>query len=192
MKKLTVHPVTPDRWQDFETLFGSNGGCGGCWCIWWRRTRSEFERKKGAGNKRAMKKIIASGGVPGLIAYAGDEPVGWCAVAPREDYPGLERSRILAPVDDQSVWSITCFFIARGWRRRGVSAALIQAAAKHAQKHGAKIIEGYPHIPKKDRATDAFIWTGVASAFAAAGFVEVARRSSHRPIMRRSLQAKRK
>jgi GNAT superfamily N-acetyltransferase len=156
--------------------------------MWWRLKRSEFEKRKGAGNKRAMKRIIASGAVPGLLAYVGEEPIGWCAIAPRDDYPALDRSRILARVDDQPVWSISCLFISRPWRRQGVSTTLIKAAATYARKKGAEIVEGYPHIPKQDRAPDAFIWTGTASAFERAGFKEVARRSEQRPIMRRALR----
>jgi GNAT superfamily N-acetyltransferase len=185
--RLTIDPVTPERWGDFETLFGPRGACGGCWCMWWRRKRSEFDAQKGAGNKRAMKRIINSGTPPGLIAYSGDDPIGWCAIAPREDTPGLDRSRILARVDDQPVWSITCLFITRQWRRRGVSVRLLKAAIKFAKDNGARIVEGYPHIPKQGLAPDAFVWTGIASAYEAAGFKEVERRSALRPIVRKQI-----
>jgi GNAT superfamily N-acetyltransferase len=183
-KRLTFHPLTPDRWDDFERLFGERGACGGCWCMWWRLKRSLFEKQKGAGNKRAMKAIVRKGDVPGIIAYAGKEPVGWCAVAPREDYGTLERSRILKPVDDQPVWSVVCFFVERAHRGSGVSVELLKAAVAHAKRHGARIVEGYPVEPKQDRMPDAFAWFGLASAFERAGFEEVARRSPTRPIMR--------
>ncbi|HUP01215.1 MAG TPA: GNAT family N-acetyltransferase, partial [Gemmatimonadota bacterium] len=113
-------------------------------------------------------------------------PIGWCAVAPREDYPRLERSRILKPVDEASVWSITCFFIARTHRGQGLSVALLEGAVEHAARQGARIVEGYPIEPNA-RQADPFVWTGIASAYRAAGFVEVARRSPTRPIMRRSI-----
>ena len=183
-KRLTFHPLTPARWADFERLFGERGACGGCWCMWWRLKRSEFEQKKGAGNKRAMKAIVRKGDVPGIIAYAGKEPVGWCAVAPREDYGTLERSRILKPVDEQPVWSVVCFFVEKAHRDTGVSVELLEAAVAHAKRHGARIVEGYPVEPKQDRMPDAFAWFGLASAFERAGFEEVARRSPTRPIMR--------
>jgi GNAT superfamily N-acetyltransferase len=130
-----------------------------------------------------MKKIVASGEVPGLLAYSGAEPVGWCCVGPREKFPRLENSRILKPVDDQPVWSITCLFVAKPYRRCGVSTGLLQAAAKHAARRGARIVEGYPYDPA-ERWPDPFVWTGLASAFRQAGFQEVARRSKQRPIMR--------
>jgi GNAT superfamily N-acetyltransferase len=152
--------------------------------MWWRRKRSEFEKQKGAGNKRAMKAIVRKGDVPGIIAYAGKEPVGWCAVAPREHHSALERSRILKPVDDQPVWSVVCFFVEKAHRGTGVSVELLRAAVDHAKRHGARIVEGYPVEPKQDRMPDAFAWFGLASAFEQAGFEEVARRSPTRPIMR--------
>jgi GNAT superfamily N-acetyltransferase len=155
--------------------------------MYWRLTRSQWERGRGAGNRRAFRKIVQSGAAPGLLAYAGDEPVGWCAVQPRTAFPALERSRILRPVDDQPVWSVVCLFIARAHRRHGVSRRLLRAAAKHARERGARILEGYPVEPRKGGLADAFAWTGIASAYRAAGFTEVARRSPTRPIMRRVL-----
>ena len=96
---LNFQPATPSRWPDVEELFGERGACGGCWCMFWRVPRKDYEANKGAGNKRAFKRIITSGAKPGILAYIGKEPVGWCAVAPREDYIALERSRVLKPVD---------------------------------------------------------------------------------------------
>lgn len=150
----------------------------------WRLKRSQFEKQKGAGNKKALKKIVAAGEVPGLLAYAGREPVGWCSVAPREAFPVLENSRILKRVDDQPVWSASCFFVARPYRRQGLSVKLLRAAVAYAKKKGARMVEGYPVEPKKSPMPDVFAWTGLASAFRRAGFKEVLRRSPTRPIMR--------
>ena len=156
--------------------------------MFWRLKRSEFERGKGAGNRKAFSKIVTGGGNPGVLAYAGKEPVGWCAVAPRDDYPVLGRSRILAPVDDHPVWSVSCFFVARPFRRTGVSVGLLRAAAGLVRKRGGRILEGYPVEPKAGLMPDPFVWTGTAAAFAKAGFAEVARRSATRPIMRLTLR----
>ena len=186
---IKVKPLTPERWVDLERLFGKTGACGGCWCMWWRLSHAEFERKKGESNKRAFRQIVQSGDVPGLVAYRGQAPVGWCAVQPREVFPRLDRSRILKRFDDQPVWSVVCLFTAKEHRRSGVSRALLEAAVKHAKSRGARIIEGYPVDPKQGKMPDAFAWTGLASSFTAAGFVEVARRSPTRPIMRYSLDS---
>ena len=156
--------------------------------MWWRMKRSEFERQKGEGNRRAFKELVAKGQTTGILAYLmtsdGEIPVGWCAVAPRQDFSALERSRILKRVDDQPVWSVTCFFVSRKHRRHGLTKDLLRAAVDYAAQNGAKIVEGYPVEPKKDKVADVFVYTGLASAFLEAGFVEVLRRSETRPIMR--------
>jgi GNAT superfamily N-acetyltransferase len=183
-QQFTIHPLTPSRWTDLETLFGKQGACGGCWCMWWRLKRSEFNQSKGEGNRQAFQSIVESGDVPGLLAYAGGQPVGWCAVAPREAYPALERSRILKRVDDQPVWSVTCFFVAKPYRRKELTVLLLRAAVEHARGQGAFNLEGYPQDPGEGNQPAPFVFTGLASAFKKAGFVEVARRSAKRPIMR--------
>jgi GNAT superfamily N-acetyltransferase len=185
---LDIHPLTPERWADFERLFGPRGACGGCWCMVWRLRRADFDRQKGDGNKQAMCELVAAGEEPGLLAYAEGEPVGWCAVAPREDYPALERSRVLRRLDDTPVWSVSCLFIARPWRRRGVSVALLKAAIEHVRQRGGKVVEGYPVEPRKEEVPAAFAWTGLASAFLRAGFVEAGRGSEMRPIMRYAIE----
>jgi GNAT superfamily N-acetyltransferase len=185
---ITVRPATPDRWSDVERLFGPRGATGGCWCMYWRRSRAELARCKGEQNRVALRNLVRGERAPGLLAYAGHEPVGWCAVAPREEYPVLERSRILARVDDRPVWSVVCLFVARGYRRRGISVELLRAAAEHVRRQGGTLVEGYPVEPRQGPVPDVFAWTGLASSFLQAGFREVARRSSTRPIMRLALR----
>lgn len=186
--KLTLVPLTPDRWPDLERLFGERGACGGCWCMAWRLTRSAFERGKGAGNRRAFRQLVESDTQPGVLAYECSQPVGWCSVAPRTEFGTLARSRVLQPVDDRPVWSISCLFVARSHRRRGISVRLIDAAARFARKRGARVVEGYPVEPSQAKMPDVFAWTGVAAAYQKAGFHEVARRSKTRPIFRRVFQ----
>ena len=84
--KLTFHPLELKRWKDFEELFGARGACGGCWCMSWRLARSDFERQKGKGNKNAMKKLVKQNEQIGILAYSNGKPIGWCAIAPREQY----------------------------------------------------------------------------------------------------------
>jgi len=187
---LEVYPLTPERWADLEELFGENGACGGCWCMWWRLKRSEFERQKGEGNRKALKRIVDSGRIPGILAYAKDQPIAWCSVAPRETYPTLEWSRTLKRVDDKPVWSVVCFFVAKPFRRKGVTMKLPRAAIDYVSKQGGKILEGYPVEPKKAKIADTFAYTGLASTFRKAGFVEVLRRSETRPMMRHIIKKK--
>jgi GNAT superfamily N-acetyltransferase len=180
----SFHPLTPERWSDFEKLFGPRGACGGCWCMYWRLSRTQYDEQHGELNRRNIKALVDSGNIPGLLAYSGDEPVGWCSIAPREEFPTLGRSRILKPVDDQPVWSVVCFFVTRGQRRKGLTVQLLKAAVEYAASKGARIIEGYPVEPKDGKAPDVFVYTGLLSAFKQAGFTEVLRRSATRPIMR--------
>jgi GNAT superfamily N-acetyltransferase len=181
---ITFNPLTPGRFSDFEKLFGPHGATGGCWCMYWRQTRTQYEDQHGELNHQSMKALVDSGTVPGILAYSSDEPIGWCSIAPREEFSTLARSRILQPVDDQPVWSVVCFFIARNQRRMGLTVKLLQAAVEYARSNGARIVEGYPVEPKVGKAPDVFVWTGLFSAFKQAGFVEVLRRSETRPIMR--------
>ena len=185
---LKFKPLRMAQWKDLEKLFGERGACGGCWCMWARLKRADFARQKGARNKAAFKEVVAGGPAPGVLVYKGAEAIGWCAVAPREVYLRLEKSRVLARVDEKPVWSITCLFVAKPFRRSGVSVGLLKAAAEYAAKHGAKLVEGYPIEPGSEAMPDAFAWTGLASAFGTAGFKEVARRSKTRPIMRRVMK----
>lgn len=182
---LECHPLTISRWSDFEQLFGKNGACGGCWCMLWRLSRTQFESQKGDGNRKAMKSLVESGEIPGLLGYVEGQPVGWCALAPREHYPALSRSRVLKPVDEQPCWSVSCLFVHREYRQKGVSIQLLRAAINYARGKGVEILEGYPVEPKGDKPIPpAFAWTGIPKAYEAAGFGEVARGSPTRPIMR--------
>ena len=152
--------------------------------MWWRQTTRQFEANKGEGNRLAFKALVDAGEEPGLLAYVDGEPIGWCAVAPRASYSRLGRSRTLRAIDDRPVWSVTCFYVARPHRRRGVTGILIRAAIDFVRARGGRILEGYPIVPAKERAPDAFAYTGLISAFEAAGFREVARPSPTRAIVR--------
>lgn len=143
------YPVNAGRWHDFETLFGERGACAGCWCMWWRIRRSEFEKNKGEKNKKAMRSIILGGEVPGILAYWDGQPVGWCSVAPRDQYSVLERSRILKPLDSRPVWSVVCFFIDKRFRKQGLTVNLLKAATIYVKQNGGNLIEGYPVEPQK-------------------------------------------
>lgn len=182
--ELKVRPATPSRWGDIEELFGERGACGGCWCMAWRLRNKDWVAGKGAANRRAFKKIVDAGEAPGVLGYLGRKPVAWCAVAPREAYSFLSRSRVLKPVDEQPVWSISCLFVLKPHRRQGISVKMLQGAVEHAARKGAKIVEGYPVVPSMERTPDPFLWTGTPSAFRKAGFSEACRRSPTRPVMR--------
>ena len=186
-RRPAIHfePASRENWKALCDLFGERGACAGCWCMYWRRSSREWEAGKGASNRRALKRLVDAGKQPGILAFAGEQAVGWCAVAPRADYSTLSRSRIFKPVDEREVWSISCLFIDKHYRRRGLSKRLLEAACRHARSKGARIVEGYPHDLRGAELPDAFVWNGLLPAYERAGFHEVARRSPKRPIVRR-------
>jgi GNAT superfamily N-acetyltransferase len=180
--KLVVRAVTTELWPALEELFGKAGASNGCWCMYWRIGTFYRERPR-EKNKVELRQIVRRGPPPGLLAFDGERAVGWCQLTPRDDLPWLDRGRMLARVDEMPVWSISCFYVRRGYRRQGVTRALVDAAVKAARKAGAPAVEAYPWDAKESSPGCAY--TGYASTFARAGFVEVARRRAARPIMRR-------
>lgn len=193
---IEVVPATPDRWPDVEALFGPRGAVAGCWCMFFRKPRAVFERDSrdgGRANRRDLEALVNDGRVPGLLAYRDGEPAGWVALAPRDEYPRLERSPIAGAADDpgEGTWSITCFYVGRRHRGRGVAEALLLAAIDHARERGARVVEAYPVDPGPDGRIDSgAAYHGVTPMFEAAGFREVARAYPARPLMRRSVRGR--
>jgi GNAT superfamily N-acetyltransferase len=191
---LAIHPVTNDRWNDLATLFGRSGADGGCWCMYYRMPASEFTKSTNDRNRRSLRRRIKKGSIPGLIAYLNGDPAGYVGISPREEFPRLQRSRTLHPVDDQPVWSIVCFFIGRRFRSRGLAHDLIRAAIDYVAAHDGNIVEAYPKDVTDNPASDAAAYPGVPSLFQREGFTEVARRTSDkrfrpRPIMRYKIKS---
>jgi GNAT superfamily N-acetyltransferase len=187
-----IHPLTPERWHDLERLFGPRGAYGGCWCMDWRVARSEFTAKQGAGNWRALRRLVDDGDVPGVLAYRDGEPVGWCSIAPRADFASLNRSRVLKPLDDQPVWSIVCFYVQPRHRGEGLVGELIEGAVEWARGQGAKVIEGYPTVPRGRKLPPVSSYMGLPHQFERAGFSESARPSVAKAVMRRTVRPARR
>jgi GNAT superfamily N-acetyltransferase len=188
---LIFHPLTPDRWPDLERLFGPNGANSGCWCMFWRQTGPDWHGCDAAGRNRAFKAVCAKGArPPGVIAYREDRPIGWVAIAPRTDYVRLQNARVLVPIDDKPVWSITCFFIHRTARRQGLMEKLIGAAVDFARDQGATIVEAYPR-PVTEKEASATLYVGTVNCFERAGFKVMARPSDKRAVMRKTIRTRR-
>jgi GNAT superfamily N-acetyltransferase len=183
--RLRIRPVTPELWPALEDLFGKHGASNGCWCMYWR-IGPEYRKRERAANRKAFQRIVKRGPPPGLLAFAGDIAVGWCQLTPRDALAHLERTRAFARIDDRPVWSISCFYIRRGYRRQGVMAALIAAAVKAARRANAPALEAYP-VDTVQRGATSNVFTGTVSAFRRAGFKVVARRIAQRPVMRHKL-----
>jgi GNAT superfamily N-acetyltransferase len=182
--KLTIRSLTPDRWPALEDLFGTLGACGGCWCMYWR-IGADYRRRGRASNKRAFRNVVEQGPPPGLIAFDGDLAVGWCQITPRDALPILDHTWRLKRVDDLPVWSISCLYVRKGYRKKGVTSALIAAAITRARRAKAPAIEGYPF---DSDVSPSATGTGYLSTYTRLGFTEIARRDRSRPIVRLDLR----
>ncbi len=181
--ELRVRALTRRDGARVEQLFGANGACGGCWCMWARVPRGGklWEASKGDPNRRALLELVRSGAAHALLALDGERVVGWCSLGPRADYPRLERVKAARSDWDESTWSLVCFFIPASERGRGVASMLLDAAVAYSREHGARSLEGYPvrsaggdgaKIPA------AFAWTGVIGMFERRGFTRLSPRGA--------------
>jgi GNAT superfamily N-acetyltransferase len=177
---LTIRELTADLWPALEDLFGAQGACSGCWCMYWR-IGSAYRKQSGAANKAAFREIVQHGPPPGLLALDGDRAVGWCQLTPRDAVPWLDRTWRLKRVDDLPVWSLSCFYVRKGCRKQGITAALITGALEAAKRGGAPAVEAYPLDAS---VTPSASSTGYMSTFERAGFKIVAQHVLPRPIMR--------
>jgi GNAT superfamily N-acetyltransferase len=179
MSELGFHPVSLDRWADLEAFFEQHGNPNYCWCMRWRLKSIEFGQLNAAERRSRLGSLIQEKTPIGILAYHGGTPVGWCSIAPRETYAALERSRTLRRIDARPVWSVVCFFIDPGFRGRGLTVKLLQAAVDYAVSEGATIIEGYPVEPDQS-----YRFMGAPGVFEQVGFREVAVAKNGRPIVR--------
>lgn len=177
-------PLEPERFSDLETVFGDRGVARRCFCMHWRRPDGGFEDDR--DNLDRFADIAATGPPPGLLGYVSGEPKGWVQVGPRSDFPTLDRSRLLKPVDDLDPWTINCFVVRTGERRQGIGRGLLDAAVQYAIDQGADVIEAYPVDGTRSSAVDYF--TGTLGMFAEHGFAEVLRRNDTRPIVRLTVE----
>ena len=188
-KSIRILPLTADRWDDLEALFGARGASAGCWCMFWRLEGADFKQSRGEGARLRLKRLTLENDIPGLLAYVNGRAAGWCSIGPRERYLGLEDSRRFRRFDDTPVWSIVCFFVDKGVRGQGLMRELLSGALLFAKKRGAHCVEGYPvdvRTPKlaghKLQGDQGYM--GIVSAFRDVGFIEVGRASETQLIMR--------
>jgi GNAT superfamily N-acetyltransferase len=144
------------------------------------------QQAHGGANQQALRDLVGSGVVPGLIGYLDGRPAGWISLGPREDYLKLRRSPVMKPVDDQQVWSVVCSYVPRPCRGQGLQHRLLAAAIDYARDQGVRLLEAYP-VDKPQRSHDDFMFFGSRSLYQKAGFREVVRRSPTRIVMRLEL-----
>lgn len=171
--------VSAENWQDLAHFFESNGNPNYCWCMRWRLRSGDFGKLKSADRRQRLHRSVHANTPVGVAAYDGEQVIGWCSIAPRTTFEGLERSRVLKRIDEQPVWSVTCFFIDRNFRKQGVTRGLLQAAIDYATANGATLVEGYPVPPDQS-----YRFMGSHELFQAVGFDEVAIAKNGRSIVR--------
>ncbi|WP_033429077.1 GNAT family N-acetyltransferase [Saccharothrix syringae] len=185
---MRVVELTGETWPLLEELFGPNGARAGCWCTWFWQSPARMRANGSAGNRELLRSRAREGAPPGLLALEGERPVGWVAVAPRSSYPRLARSPVAAPVpadeDTTGTWSVTCFFVHRTARRRGLGAELLEHAVRFAHDRGALLVEGYPVDTGGAKAASGDLYHGTLGMFLDAGFELVERRGAHRALVR--------
>jgi len=190
---LVIHPLTPDRWSDLEDLFGpKRGASSGCWCMWPRISRTDWNAMGREGRKDAFQAIVADGPPPGLLGYKGDQAVAWVAVGPRPSTARFNAMKNSTPAPEgpppEQTFALTCFFVRNGFRQQGLTAVMAEAALAFSREQGAIAVEVC--AIEADRPLiwgDGFV--GIASVFRKLGFEEVARRAPRRPLMRKMLRA---
>jgi GNAT superfamily N-acetyltransferase len=195
MATITIEPATTARFDDVEHVFDAGGDARSCQCQWWMMPNTEWSKTSRDESGDMLADEIAAAPPPGLVAYVDGEAAGWVRVGPRTRQVRLGRTLIISsstdePLDDESVWAVSCFVVRKNHRRQGLNTLLLEAAVDFAREHGARVIEAYPIDPnagKKHGVNDLF--HGVISTFHNAGFREVARPKPDRPIVALELQS---
>ena len=187
---VTIVPIADAAWPDVQQVFGTRGDPARCWCQFFKLTNQQWWDEPTEAKEALLHAQAGEGTGPGLIAYLDGEPVGWCAIEPRPNYPQALRSKVVTTAsteraDDSSVWAITCFVVRTGFRRRGVATALVAAAVDWARQHDARLIEGYPvDTAAREKTSAAALYHGSVSLFESAGFTLAVRPTPGRALMR--------
>jgi GNAT superfamily N-acetyltransferase len=175
-------------WPKLEELFGPNGACAGCWCMWWRLTGKEFSTASSNLKRQKLLSIVRGGQPAGILAVTADDlPVGWCAVCPRTELKRLERSRNWPLQPGEDIWSISCFFIRRGWRHKGLASALLKAAIGFAKAENVRFLEAYPREASLPGIASSSLYMGTLSMFRREGFRVIHQSDSKYAIVRKEL-----
>lgn len=168
--KIEVRPATV--FEDVATMVGpKRPDANVCWCLSYRIASKENLALRGPERGERVKELIAKGPI-GVLAYEGEEVVGWAAVAPRAE-TAFARSRVIPKADDLPVWSVWCIRVRPGFRGRGISHALLEGAVEFARSRGAPALEGYPVDNRGEKVDLTMAYVGTRALFEKAGFYRV-------------------
>ena len=183
---IVCRELEPSLWPQLEALFGKHGACGGCWCQWWRMAGVEhWKDVQGEVAHSRLCRQVEEGHAHGILAYDGDEAVGWCSFESRASLPRLERLPRFKGRPAEGVWFVGCFFIQRGWRRRGLAELLLKHAIRAIESKGARAVEAVPTATHGRPQADAFLFTGTYGMFERLGFHTTMDARGKTTVMRR-------
>ncbi|RKG98333.1 GNAT family N-acetyltransferase [Corallococcus sp. CA053C] len=183
--------LTPKLWPALEQLFGRNGACGGCWCMFWRIPEGErYDDVRGPEAKRRFKALVESGEAKGVLAFVDGVPVGWATYGPRRAFPRLDRAPSFKCDDSDAVASVPCFFIHRDWRGQGVATVLLAAVEVALRREGHRTLEAYPVKPPAGggRISNGSAYTGTLPFFLKRGYALAAERPAGKQRVRKALK----
>lgn len=187
MTEIRIEPTSADRFADVEHALTGGGDGASCWCQWWMLRNAEFNATPRDERRALLRRDLEETPATGLVAYVDGEAAGWVKVSPRPAQPRLAHTRNVQkspePIDDPSVWAVSCFVVRKEFRRHGLSAALLDAAVAHARAHGARVVEGYPIDTAATKTSSNALFHGALTTFLDAGFAEVVRAAPARPIV---------
>lgn len=187
MSTIEIRPATADRFDDVEHALTGGGDGASCWCQWWMLRNKDWSAASSDEKRELLRDDLTRQPAAGLVAYVDDEPAGWVKVMPRTSQTRLAYTKTLQqspePIDDASVWAVTCFVVRSEHRGAGLGRALLDAAVTYARDNGARVVEGYPIDTTIKKASSNALFHGNASTFRDAGFREVASPAPGRPIV---------
>jgi len=171
---IDVHPATADRFGDVAAVLApKKRDAPVCWCLTYRVSNAEYQRLRGRDRPARLRRFCDDGPPPGVVAYVDGIPAGWCSFGPRCSLPRLVHSRTIPVIDSLPVWSIVCFVVRAGHRRRGLTHHLLDGAVTFARQQGVPALEAYPVDPGGGRISPTLAYVGTTSLFERAGFHRV-------------------
>jgi GNAT superfamily N-acetyltransferase len=171
---MTIEVRPARNFEDVRAVLGPKTPTANvCWCLSYRIPSKLNNELRGPARGEYVAGLCRADPPPGVLAYDGDEPVGWAAVAPRAE-TSFARNRKIPHVDDLPVWSLWCVRVRPGHRKRGISHALIAGAVDFARAHGAPAVEAYPLDNGDARVDLTMAYPGLRKNFERAGFTHVA------------------
>jgi len=183
--KLKWKELSPSTWNDFVKLFQKHGGVwGGCWCTFFHFAGPWKESKR---NKNVKKQLVLNHRAHGVLVYGEKVPVGWVQFGPRSELPRIDAMKNYKPINRGEFWRITCFFVDRDHRGRGVARQGLRAALIAMRRHGARLVEAYPIDTRRKKCPPSSLYKGSLGLFERFGFKKVGDLGGNRVIVQKKL-----